>query len=104
MATTISIDEERAYEHIRAERERSTAKGRDAAYYDKRTREDWMKCLREVFERFLRCPVGSLGWARMWIKVGSIAVAAIQSHERKHGPLPPPDKIAGIDLGEEPQQ
>jgi hypothetical protein len=96
------IDDERAYNYIRAERRHQVAKGRGPEQDDERDRAAWFDCFRTIRERFGRCPVGSIGWARMWIKIGSIAVAVIQSHERKYGPLPDSAELERIDLGEEP--
>lgn len=66
---------EKAYEDIRAERARQIAKGRDAAIDDARTRSDWIDCLCKVLAK-------DIDRRAIWVKVGSIAVAAIQSIDR----------------------
>lgn len=68
--------DERAYEDIRAERERQIAKGRTPEKDDQRSGADWEECLALVSTRSARDER-----TRM-VKVGSVAVAAIQSIDR----------------------
>ena len=79
-----------AYDDIRAERERQVAKGRDAAYDDKSGFWDWLHCL-DAVEAKLRC--GGFGdWEQgrrtFWIKVGAIAVGAVESHDSRRETWP----------------
>lgn len=73
-----STKSEQAYEDIRAERARQVAKGRDAAHDDKRAPGDWHDCLGRVLAK-------KHDERTTWVKVGSVAVAAIQSIDRWGG-------------------
>lgn len=87
-----------AYERIQAERDRQVAKGRDDEHDDARTAADWTDCLRQVIGKtILDLPGnGTDGgfealrtqhaerWRAFWTKIGSVAVAAIESSERTH--------------------
>ena len=82
----LTEEEARAYDEIRAERGRQITKGRTPEKDDKRTSAEWTACLMGV--------LGDLTAAnerRRWVKVGSVAVAAIQSLDRcaSRGDVPP---------------
>ena len=65
------------YGEIRAERHRQIVKGRDMAHDDQRDRAGWLFCLDAVLNKHKR------GWRQTWVKVGSVAVAAIEADDRK---------------------
>lgn len=65
-----------AYAAVRAERARQVAKGRTADKDDARSPGDWMRCLDLVLQ-------GQHAPRALWAKVGSVAVAALESLARK---------------------
>ncbi len=69
---------DRAYDSIRAERAAQIAKGRTPEKDDARTEGDWRACL----DRVLAKDYGKAD-RRRWTKIGSVAVAAIQSIDRR---------------------
>lgn len=66
-----------AYDAVRAERERQIAKGRTPEKDDERTHPDWMACLAIVLRN-----EKDRGDRAVWVKVASVAIAAIQSMDR----------------------
>jgi hypothetical protein len=85
-----------AYDDIRAERARQVKKGRDAAHDDARTHGDWITCLCLVAGYTPQAP----DWRRMWVKIGAVAIAAIEAHDRQDdtldvAPLAPPESGGG---------
>lgn len=89
-APALTEEEARAYHDIRAERARQIAKGRTPEKDDKKTFGPWgtwLVCLDRVLEK-------ERDERARWVKVGSVAVAAIQSIDRRPvvaAPVPPED-------------
>jgi hypothetical protein len=70
----------RVLEDVSAERARQVAKGRDAAHDDARSEGDWIQCVGSVVAN--RSAKGYDDRA-MWVKIAAVAVAAIESIDRK---------------------
>jgi hypothetical protein len=68
---------------ILQERQRQIANGRDAAFDDAREAVGFFDCLSLLCIRHLRRD--EPGWRDMWVKIGSLAVSAIESFDRKEG-------------------
>lgn len=67
-----------AFRDIAAERTYQVERGRDANHDDARAgHEPWLGCLVLVVARH------ASAWRRMWVKIGSVAVSAIESHDRR---------------------
>jgi hypothetical protein len=71
------------YEDIQAERLRQVTKGRDAAHDDVRSHTDWIECLGKVIADQKS---GGPSARAMWIKVASVAVAAVDAIDRAFRP------------------
>ncbi len=83
-----------AYAAIAVERARQLAMGHGSPYDDARNSSDWIASLDLVMENGeLAIEEGDGNeaefWRDLWAKVGSIAVAAIESIDRKKGPSGP---------------
>lgn len=65
----------RVYQEIMAERSAQIAKGRTEANDDRRSHWDWIQCLGSVV-------ANRTTTRNMWIKIASVAVAAVESLDR----------------------
>lgn len=69
-----------AYEEIAEERKRQVAKGRDAAHDDARDAGQWGECIGAVFNKLHKSAISP---RTFFVKLGAIAVSAIESIDRK---------------------
>jgi hypothetical protein len=76
---------DRAYEDIHAERARQIEKGRTPEKDDERSLRDWFECLSVVRDKH---EYDGRTERETWVKVGSVAVAAIESIDRKAANIP----------------
>jgi hypothetical protein len=74
------MSHEKAFYDIAAEHAAQVAKGRDAAKDDARVVSDWANCLMRIV---MNKHETTYGWRAMWVKIGALAVSAIESHDRK---------------------